>query len=97
MVHNAAPADVARNRRTVERILERARVVLLFQETNAPRGFIAGAAETSCFHVVNPSDLGLGEDARAGEVAASVAMLVRLGVRQPTAEAVVRATKRAKQ
>ena len=102
VVHNAAAADVARNRRTVERLLERARVVLLFQETNAPRGFIAGAAETSCFHVVTPGDLGVSEDAQAVEVAASaasadVAMLVRLGVRQPTAEAVVRATKRAKQ
>jgi hypothetical protein len=41
VVHNAAPSDVARSRRTVERILERAHVIILFQETDAPPAFEA--------------------------------------------------------
>jgi hypothetical protein len=100
VVYNAAPADVARSRRTVVRILERAHVVILFQETDAPPAFDADAG-ASCFHVVTPSDLGLGagdaQTVSASAAAADVAMLMRLGVRATTAEAVARAPKRAKQ
>jgi hypothetical protein len=99
VVHNAAPSDVARSRRTVERILERAHVVVLFQETDAPPAFEADVG-ASCFYVVTPRDLGLGEDAQtvsASATAADVALLVRLGVCARTAEAVARAPKRSKQ
>jgi hypothetical protein len=66
VVQNTAPSQLLRCRRTVERILERVHVVILFRERNASPAFEAGAG-ASCFHVVTPSDIGMGKGQPEGQ------------------------------
>ncbi len=93
VVHNATPAQLLRSRHTVERILERARVVVLFRETNAPPAFEAGAG-ANCFHIVTPSDIGLGKGqpkmaidtvaASGSRRVAAIGELVGMGIKHET-------------
>ena len=93
VVTNTTADDLAASTDAVRRILERARVVALFQETKVPRRLVTGKA-ADAFLVISPVDIGFdGEDfvEVAASAGAGVETLVSIGVARATAERIVRA------